>query len=223
MFKKISGFIIVLLLQNHLFSADVDQSGNFKIKPYSQKQESDLTILSKDIDDFHKKISELLPFMEKEKKIKDGKYIKQLSAYRDSFPLRTADQFMVNEQFMISLGGRTVDGKGFVLENITFSRRVSRLGKLKDELKSLYEIANTSASKSGYEGIELRLTNTNATGTAPVKIYNLKNIVDPRERVRLVRHYRNNLELALRQMDKVIQNNFRFEEIETERTMRELH
>ncbi|MCC6274689.1 MAG: hypothetical protein IT569_02420 [Leptospiraceae bacterium] len=223
MFRKVLGLFLILLWHKNIFSADVDPAGNFKIKPYSAKQESDLVILSKDIDDFHKKISELLPFMEKEKKIKDGKYVKQLSAYRDSFPLRTADQFMVNEQFTLALGGKTADGKGFILENIAFSRRKSRLGNSREELMSVYEIANVSASKSGYEGIELHLTNTTSSGKAPVKIFNLKNIVDPRERVRLVRHYRNNLELALRQMDKVIQNNFRSEEIETERTMRELH
>ncbi|MCE9501480.1 MAG: hypothetical protein K8R21_13420 [Leptospira sp.] len=219
-------FLIIsaISLVSGIHATELNVDGSFKIKPYSQKQLSDLELLSRDINDIHKKILELLPYMNKEKKINNNQYLKETSALKDiQRPYNI--QFMINENFAVGLnlekGSDPKAATSIKLESMRFTRRRSRLGKYSGEDTTIQEIINTSAGKVGYDGIELRIKRTRESGVEEKK-YTLLNMVDPKERVKLVRSYRDSIDAAMRYMDKIIESAEDQELIEAAKTIREL-
>ena len=180
------------------YTADLNEDGTVKQRTLSSKeaqkeQEEDIKMLDEQIKDYQAKLQKLIPYIKKFKphRIKDNKYVQDTDSYRDFRP-GSRYRYVVNQFFTVNMEDNSV----------AFTERSGRLGATYERVLRIREI---SAKGSG-ESVKLKITTFTPDAQKPkVAEFDAKNIIEPEQRISVLREYRKKLEHAVRTLDKIVE------------------
>lgn len=205
-FMKKQLFLILLVLTFGVDQSaqDFEKDGQIKILPYEPTQVKDIEGLTRDIKDFHTRIEQMLPFLNKRKKIIDNEYFQFVPAMETyNFPVR--DRYLVDKKFYLKVSGAQGAMK---LDGVRFITRKSLVTKLRPVNDEVGEMKNEGVANSDPGSIVLIVKRTTDAGTKE-ETFNLANIRNPHQRVKFVRSYRDNLAEVIRAIDKYVEGTIR--------------
>ncbi|TGM90045.1 LIC_12936 family protein [Leptospira licerasiae] len=196
--------LLICLFSWEISSQDFEKDGQIKILPYEPMQVRDIEGLTKDIKDFHKRIEDMLPFLNRRKKIIDSEYFQFVPAMENfNFPVR--DRFLVDKKFYLKVSG----GEGSLkLDGVRFITRKSLVTKLRPINDEIGELKNEKVAASDPANIVLVVKRKTDAGTKE-EVYSLGNIRSPNQRVKFVRSYRDNLAEVVQAIDKYVEGTIR--------------
>ncbi|EQA44931.1 hypothetical protein LEP1GSC050_2688 [Leptospira broomii serovar Hurstbridge str. 5399] len=198
--KVTSSVILFFLLSTSVFAQDFESNGQIKILPYKPTQAKDLEGLTKDIKDFHKLIEEFLSFLNKRKKIVNNEYFQFIPAL-EMYEFPSREKYLFDKKFYLKVSG----GQGALkLEGIRFITRKSLVTKLRPVNDEIGELKNDNVPASDPSSIVLLVQKKTDAGTQE-ESYNLSNIRNPNQRIKLVRSYRNNLVEVVQAIGKYVE------------------
>lgn len=202
--KQLLLILLLITMGWNIFAQDFEADGQIKILPYEPTQARDIESLTKDIKDFHKRIEQMLPFLNKRKKIIDNEYFQFVPALENfNFPVR--DRYLIDKKFYLKVSG----GQGALkLEGVRFITRKSLVTKLRPVNDEIGEMKNDGISSSDPSTIVLIVKRRTDAGTKE-ETFNLANIRNPNQRVKFVRSYRDNLGEVVRAIDKYVEGTIR--------------
>ncbi|EQA37326.1 hypothetical protein LEP1GSC047_3650 [Leptospira inadai serovar Lyme str. 10] len=198
--KVASSVILFFLFSASVFAQDIAPDGQIKILPFEPTHVKDMEGLTKDIKDFHKLIEGFLSFLNKRKKIINNEYFQFVPASElVEFPSR--EKYLFDKKFYLKVSG----GQGALkLEGIRFITRKSLVTKLRPVNEEIGELKNENIPASDPASIVLLVQKKTDAGTQE-ESYNLSNIRNPNQRVKLVRSYRNNLAEVVQAIGKYVE------------------
>ncbi|TGL63588.1 LIC_12936 family protein [Leptospira sarikeiensis] len=197
-------FLLLFLIGWELSAQDFEKDGQIKILPYEPTQVRDIEGLIKDIKDFHKRIEDMLPFLNKRKKIIDNEYFQFVPAMENfNFPIR--DRYLVDKKFYLKV---SVGDGSLKLDGVRFITRKSLVTKLRPINDEIGELKNDRVANSDPAGIVLIVKRKTDAGTKE-EVYSLGNIRSPNQRVKFVRSYRDNLAEVIQAIDKYVEGTIR--------------
>ncbi|TGK07669.1 hypothetical protein EHO59_06100 [Leptospira semungkisensis] len=202
--KLILFFLLLLFFCWESFAQDFEADGQIKILPYEPMQVRDIEGLTKDIKLFHKRIEQMLPFLNKRKKIIDNEYFQFVPALENfNFPVR--DRYLIDKKFYLRVSGGQ---SALKLDGVRFITRKSLVTKLRPIDDQIGELKNESVSNSDPATIVLTVKKKTDAGTKE-EVYSLSNIRNPDQRVKFVRSYRDNLAEVIQAIDKYVEGTIR--------------
>ena len=174
-----------------------------------KEQEEDLAFLDQQIKDLQKELQRLSPYIKKFKadSVKDSKYLRHTEAYKQLYP-DSKYEYIVNEFFSLNLENGSA----------TFTVRRGRLGATKLENTQIRELS----MEGDYKTIQLKVDRYHADGKQASEIYSFSSVVEPESRVKLVRNYRNELEKAVRTLDRIIEKDQNKQHVNTVNAVRDV-
>lgn len=183
--------------KNRSFVVTLGDDGTFKPRDFDDEQDKDLKLLHETIKYYHERIQKSMNYFEKNKKKldKDGKYVRNTAAYKDTL-YSNKYTYIVNESFAIV-------AKSGKVESIEFSQR---RGRVESNFDNETTTVNYNAALSDQTSKDLILkVDGYFAGSAINREYKLSNVVQPVDRLNMVRNYRDLLQRALRTIDKEIE------------------
>ena len=203
--------VIFMILVSSVLSLDINTDGSIRQVPYEPAQQKELEELGKDIIEYQAKFREFLPYLKLRKLITHDSYTAEGERYiKHDFAAKT--KYFIQEYAIYKINGENIS-------EITFRTRKGLLGSDRPNITEYRDIMNTNTA--GYENIQIKI-HTFGEGHPETIIYDLQNIREPRERLKLVRAYRNNLERSVRQLDQKIQQEIKNATIEVNKVMNNL-
>jgi len=187
-------FVIFIIMVSSVFSLDINTDGSIKQVPYEPSQQKELDEMVKDIMNYQEKFKEFLPYLKLRKMIVHDTYTAEGDRYLTHDYARKTKHF-IQEYAIFKINGENVS-------EITFRTRKGLLGSDRANIIEYRDIMNTNTA--GYENIRIKI-HTFGEGPPQTNIYDLQNVREPKERLKLVRAYRNNLEQSVRRLDQRIQ------------------
>jgi hypothetical protein len=193
-------FILTFHIQADYVSS-VTPEGDIKPVMLSESQEKLLNNLKLDIKYFHERLAGLMNYVKKNKKstIKNEMFEKRDIAYieHDTFEGRSA--YVVNGDTFISFKGDTI-------ESVKFSLRKGGINPRYQPDIYTREIENKFHGDD-VRSIQLRVYHYPlAYGeTNPIEVYDVDNVGDPNERLRLVTYYKENLRKLVRELENMVE------------------
>ncbi|TGK22361.1 hypothetical protein EHO61_00845 [Leptospira fluminis] len=197
--KATSSAILFFVLTVSTYAQDIEPDGQIKILPYKDTQIRALEALNSDIKYFHKRIEELLSFLNKRKKIQNNEYVQFIPAI-ETYELPNRERFLFDKKFFLKVSGQGP----FKLEGIRFVTRKSMVTKLRPVNDELGILKNENVSAPEANSIVLSVQRK-TDGGIQEETYNLSNIRNPDQRVKLVRSYRNNLVEVIQAITKYVE------------------
>lgn len=204
----------------------VGPDGKVQLIDYTLEQKAELEKLEKIISNFHQKMNELVPFFVAEKlarKVKD-KHVRDTEAYMEHKPARQG-KFVVNEFYTLEIKGNKVTKVQMIerKSNMNTDRElntvVRTLANDVDDKPSDGIILTIDVKTNGGKFLQgnpadtytsnqkdpLVLPTFLSPGYKAKQVYSLKNIVDPVNRLWLVKLYKKSIEKIVRDMDRAIE------------------
>ncbi|EPG73490.1 hypothetical protein LEP1GSC058_2742 [Leptospira fainei serovar Hurstbridge str. BUT 6] len=136
--KVTSSVILFFLLSTSVFTQDFESDGQIKILPYKPTQVKDMEGLTTDIKDFHKRIEELLSFLNRRKKIVNNEYFQFIPSI-ETFEFPSRERYLLDKKFYLKVSG----GEGALkLVGIRFITRKSLVTKLRPVNDEIGELKN---------------------------------------------------------------------------------
>ncbi len=202
--KHLYLFLLLITIGLDSFAQDFEPDGQIKILPYEPSQVRDVEGLTRDIKDFHRRIEQMLPFLSKRNRIIDNEYFQFVPAMETfNFPIR--DKYLMDKKFYLKVSG----GKGSLkLDGVRFITRKTLVTKLRPINDEIGEMKNESVANSDPSTIVLIVQRKTDAGTKE-EVYNLANIRSPKQRVKFVRSYRDNLSEVIQAIDKYVEGTIR--------------
>lgn len=180
------------------YTAVINEDGNVKQRTLTSKeaqkeQEEDIKMLDEQIKYYQQELQKLVPYIKKFKAhyIKDNKYKQKTDSFREFRP-GSRYRYMVNEFFTVNLEDNSV----------MFTQRSGRLGDNSERMLRIRELSGKGTADS----VALKVsTYTPEVAKADVATFDSKNVVEPDQRIVLIREYRKKLEHAVRTLDKIVE------------------
>ncbi|MCP5497736.1 MAG: hypothetical protein H7A23_24550 [Leptospiraceae bacterium] len=254
--KKISIVFIVLLsflITININGADekaskerkngtvVSADGKVQLIEYTPEQTANLEKLNKDIQFFHDKLNEQIPYIVAEKLAKNGKYERDMDAYLEHNPAKKT-QYVVNEYFVLTLADKKVseikliERKANVVANRELETVVRTISNKVNDKPSDGVVLNINVETSGGQFLQGNpadvYTSNNdkpvilptflSAGLKEKQTYSMTNIVDPADRIWLVKMYKKTVEKIVRDIDRVIERRTKRKEIYTKKMLKNL-
>ena len=254
--KKISIVFIVLLsflITININGADekgskerknhtvVGADGKVQLIEYTLEQKANLEKLNKDIQFFHDKLNEQIPYIVAEKLAKNGKYERDMDAYLEHNPAKKT-QYVVNEYFILTLADKKVseikliERKANVVTNRELETVIRTISNKVSDKPSDGVVLNINVETNGgpfLQGNPADVYTSNndkpvilptflSAGLKEKQTYSMTNIVDPADRIWLVKMYKKTVEKIVRDIDRVIERRTKRKEIYTKKMLKNL-
>ncbi len=196
-------FTILFLSTTMLFPqkvTELNNDGTAKFVELSKEQKIDMDSMRTDIQFFHEKLIKLVAYMLKNKpsQIENGNLVKKEIGYIEGSTL-SRFSYIVNGDTHINMSGEKID-------SLRFSQRKGTIHPKADPNVYTRDIEN-KFSEADEKTIKLRVYHYPlAFGeNNPVEVYNVDNIPDPIERLKMVRHYKENVRKLVRELENIVE------------------
>lgn len=205
--------LIAITIGSSIYSLATNPDGTIEIIPYEKTQEKELKELIVEIDSSHKQFIALLPYLKLRNKATNDRYFLQYSQELTWEPRNPVRYFEV-ESIDIKLSGN-------IIQTVVFAIEKNRLGKRAPNTRETKQLINTSPVSSTADGLALKVIES-GEGPDITRIYNVNSIRDPKERLKIVRSYRNYIFETIQRIERMQMVEIKNGDIEIKNTLRSL-
>ncbi len=198
-------FLVFCVVTTSVFAdyvSTVSSDGEVPIQSLSPNQEKLAENLKKDIQYFHERLVGLMNYVRKHKTflIKSNVFEKRDIAYIEHKTLEGRSAYVVNGETFITFNGDKIESLRFSTRKGTIDARYYPEIYIR-EIENQFQSDNLNSIKLRVFHYPLAYKETN-----PVEVYNVENVSEPTERLKLVTYYKENLRKLVRELENMVEH-----------------
>lgn len=200
------------------YVSTVNQDGEVPIQALSSNQEKLLANLRKDIKYFHERLLGLMNYVRKHKTflVKSNVFEKRDIAYIEHKTLEGRSAYVVNGDTFITFSGDKIDTVRFAVRKGTIDPRYFPEVYVR-EIENQFQSNDVNSIKLKVYHYPLAYKETN-----PVEVYDVENVSEPVERLKLVTYYKENLRRLVRELENMVEHDRSRKNLAVWKTLKEV-